>query len=252
VLKDLRNVDGLSTDQELEYDLSVEGSAERLKVTLVWTDPPASASTGTGFAAINDLDLEVESPGGEVFKGNVFSGGVSVPGGSKDDRNNVEQVHLNAPEQGAWTVRVRAAAVNEGTQGFALIATGQVTAEPLPLQIELPDGAPGSVNSCESISFAVEITPGLEIVVPGSPALHYRYDGGAFQTVPLTAEGGDLYTATLPPASCDDAPEFYLSAEGDGGTVVTEPADAPTTVYSATVTMTSVADDFEADRGWTV
>ena len=251
VLEDLRNVDGLSTDQELEYDLAVEGSDEKLKVTLVWTDPPASASTGSGFAAINDLDLEVESSDGELFKGNVFSGGVSVPGGSKDDRNNVEQVHLDAPGPGIWTVRVRAAAVNEGTQGFALVATGQVIAELPPLRIELPEGAPRSLTPCESVSFAVEITPGLETVVPGSPALHYRYHGGNFQTVPLTAEGGELYTATLPPASCDDAPEFYLSAEGDAGTVVTQPPDAPATVYSAPVAITSFADNFEADRGWT-
>ncbi|NIP86544.1 MAG: hypothetical protein GTO03_13640, partial [Planctomycetales bacterium] len=65
--------------------------------------------TGSGFAAVNDLDLEVESPGGEVYKGNVFSGGVSVTGGSKDDRNNVEQVHLDSPELGIWRVRVWAA-----------------------------------------------------------------------------------------------------------------------------------------------
>ncbi|HUU81993.1 MAG TPA: S8 family serine peptidase [Phycisphaerae bacterium] len=124
VLEDLRNAGGLSTAEQLEYRLTVLGSGERLKVTLVWTDPPASASTGTGFAAVNDLDLEVESPVGEVFKGNVFSGGVSVTGGTKDDRNNVEQVHLDAPDTGIWQVRVLGAAVNQDTQGFALVATG--------------------------------------------------------------------------------------------------------------------------------
>ena len=116
--------DGLSTGEVLEYRVTVADSSEKLKVTLVWTDPPASASTGSGFAAINDLDLKVESPGGELYRGNVFAGGVSVTGGSKDDRNNVEQAHLDSPEPGIWRVRVRAAAVNQDTQGFALMATG--------------------------------------------------------------------------------------------------------------------------------
>ena len=92
---------------------------------MVFTDP--AASSGTNFAAINDLDLEVVSPGGSLYKGNVFSGGVSVTGGSKDDRNNVEQVHLDFPELGTWTVRVNGVAVNVGTQGYALVVTGEIT-----------------------------------------------------------------------------------------------------------------------------
>jgi hypothetical protein len=124
LLEDVRNVDGLSTEEAIAYDLTVDGSAEKLKVTLVWTDAPAAA--GTSFAAVNDLDLEVEAPGGELYLGNVFSGGVSVTGGAKDDRNNVEQVHIESPETGLWQVRVVAAAVNEGTQGYALVATGDV------------------------------------------------------------------------------------------------------------------------------
>jgi hypothetical protein len=124
VLEDVRNLDGLSTEEAITYDLTVDGSTARLKVTLVWTDPPAAA--GASFAAVNDLDLEVEAPSGDLYLGNVFSGGVSVTGGAKDDRNNVEQVHIASPEAGLWQVRVVAAAVNEGTQGYALVASGDV------------------------------------------------------------------------------------------------------------------------------
>jgi hypothetical protein len=121
---DVRNASGISTSDVVEYPVEVTGSAEQLRVTMTFTDP--AGASGTSFAAVNDLDLEVVSPGGTVYKGNVFSGGVSVTGGSKDDRNNLEQVHLNSPAAGEWTVRVRGAAVNVGLQGYALVVSGQV------------------------------------------------------------------------------------------------------------------------------
>lgn len=253
VFDDVRNADGLSTSDFVEYPLEVQ-SGQKLKVTLVFTDVPASASTGGGFAAVNDLDLEVVSPGGQTYRGNVFSGGQSTTGGSPDIRNNVEQVHLNSPQIGSWTVRVRATAVNSGTQGYALLATGDVIPEEPALRITLPNEAPEYISSHQPTDFAVVIEDAAETLVGGSPTLHYRYDGGAFQTASLTAEGGTLYTASLPPADCDDSPEFYVSAQGDGGTTVTNPRSAPAQIYSADVLDESIYldDNFETDTGWTV
>jgi len=125
VLEDVRNAAGLSTGEIVSYDFEVDDTAPKLKVTLVWTDPPAAA--GASFAAVNDLDLEVVSPGGDLYLGNVFSGGVSVTGGGKDDRNNVEQVHVAFPEIGVWQVHVAAAAVNQGAQGYAIVVTGSLS-----------------------------------------------------------------------------------------------------------------------------
>ena len=124
VTRDVRNASGLSTGQSAEFPVDVLGSGEQLRVTVVWTDPPATA--GASFAAVNDLDLEVVSPSGTLYRGNVFSGGVSTPGGAKDDRNNVEQVHVSNPEVGQWTVRVVGAAVNQGAQGYAAVVSGDV------------------------------------------------------------------------------------------------------------------------------
>ena len=128
VLDDIRNVDGLSTGQVATYNVNVNGSGEDLRITAVWTDVAATA--GTAFASVNDLDLEVLTPGGILILGNVFSGGFSSTGGTKDDRNNVEQVHIDTPEIGSWTVRIRGAAVNSGTQGYSIIASGNIQLAP--------------------------------------------------------------------------------------------------------------------------
>jgi hypothetical protein len=83
---------------------------------------------------VNDLDLEVVTPGGALYRGNVFSGGVSITGGTADDRNNVEQVLLpaGAVQNGTYTVRVIPRTVAVGPQPYALIVTGDVSDAALP------------------------------------------------------------------------------------------------------------------------
>ncbi|MBI4169814.1 MAG: S8 family serine peptidase [Acidobacteria bacterium] len=102
------------------------------KATLVWTEPPVSPTSGQAW--VNDLDLEVVTPGGALYRGNVFSGGVSTTGGTADDRNNVEQVLLpgGAVEGGSYTLRVVPRNVAVGPQPYALMVTGDVSSGPLP------------------------------------------------------------------------------------------------------------------------
>lgn len=131
LVADIRNdsAESLNTSDVHEMEFEVVASGPKLKVTLVYTDVPAAPSAA--YVPVNDLDLEVESPSGLIYKGNVFAGGLSVTGGSADVLNNVEQVHLDAPETGVWTLRVLGTAVNEETQGFAAVITGAVS-EPAP------------------------------------------------------------------------------------------------------------------------
>lgn len=123
---DIRNADGLTTGQSLTYQVEVTDPSEPLKATLVWTEKEAALSANPAF--INDLNLVVGAPGGVTYLGNDFAGGQSTTGGSADFRNNVEQVLLNAPVLGVYTVSVDAEAVNTvDPQGFALVVTGGVT-----------------------------------------------------------------------------------------------------------------------------
>ena len=79
-----------------------------LRVTLAWTDAPGN-SFGNAFN--NDLDLTI-TVGGNIYKGNVFSGAFSTTGGNADPRNNVESVFLPAGLTGNVAVTVTAANIN--------------------------------------------------------------------------------------------------------------------------------------------
>ncbi len=106
----------LSTVGEMRNFIgTVPDPARPVRVSLVWTDPPGAADP----ALVNDLDLEV-SVGGNKYRGNVFSGGTSVTGGSADVRNNVENVFLPAGISGPVTIRVIAKTLNgDGILGNA-------------------------------------------------------------------------------------------------------------------------------------
>ena len=70
-MADVRNVDGLTTGQQAEHPLRVLDGTETLKITVAWTEPPAELLAAA--ATINDLDLEVVSPGGTLYRGNFIS-----------------------------------------------------------------------------------------------------------------------------------------------------------------------------------
>lgn len=105
-----------ASGQTFQVTGSVSSTAQPLRVSLAWTDAPGPT---TGAPYVNNLDLEV-TIGGTTYKGNVFSGGNSVAGGSADPRNNFESVFLPAGTSGNFTVTVRATNIaGDGVPGNA-------------------------------------------------------------------------------------------------------------------------------------
>ena len=95
----------------------VADSTKPVRITLVWTDPPGVSDP----ALVNNLDLQV-NVNGNLYRGNVFSGGVSIPGGSADTVNNVENIFLPAgvPAGAFFSVGVSAVTLNgDGALGNA-------------------------------------------------------------------------------------------------------------------------------------
>jgi len=129
IVEDVRNAapEALETAESSTTDFYVNPCSLRLRVTLAYHDAPAEVNAA--LTPVNNLDLVVTSPSGVVYRGNFFDEGFSIPGGTADALNNLEQVHINSPEFGVWHAQVIATAVQAGPQGFALVVTGGV--EPL-------------------------------------------------------------------------------------------------------------------------
>jgi hypothetical protein len=127
VVHDVRNAssEALSTGGSWMQRFRINSGSMPVEATLVWHDAPAAVNAAS--AAINNLNLSVATSAADVFLGNNFNNGASRSGGSPDAINNTEQVLLTSPSPGIAVLRVSAAAVNVGTQGFAVCLTGDVT-----------------------------------------------------------------------------------------------------------------------------
>ncbi|KUG02886.1 hypothetical protein ASZ90_019734 [hydrocarbon metagenome] len=110
--------DGISLKQgeAQNYSVVIKSSTQPFKATLAWTDPPAAA--GSSSALVNNLDLIVEGPGGQIYYGNDF-----LSRGQADKINNIEQVYIPSPQPGTYTVKIRASNFGQGygLQKYALV-----------------------------------------------------------------------------------------------------------------------------------
>ncbi|HEX9708824.1 MAG TPA: S8 family serine peptidase [Candidatus Thermoplasmatota archaeon] len=115
----------LATDDEWVYTFAVADTLEPFAVTLAWTDEPAAA--GANPILVNNLDLYVVDPNGDVLYGNSMTdAGVSIKNGAADTLNNVEKVKVAQPARGYYEVHVSAKNVPVGTQDFALAVRGTI------------------------------------------------------------------------------------------------------------------------------
>ena len=127
IVRDVRNssLDALSTGDEDELIVTNNDIAVPMRVTLVWHDAPAAPNSS--FTPVNNLDLEVVMPGGQVIFGNNIVNGQSTFDATTDELNNVEMVMLPAALEGDYTIKIHGTGVNQGPQGYALVVTGAVT-----------------------------------------------------------------------------------------------------------------------------
>lgn len=122
------------------------------------------------------------------------------------------------------------------------------------LRFEWVDEPPTTIPPGVSSGFTVRIVSVGETVDPSSAQLFARVDDAPFAAINLTPLGDDLFAVALPAVPCQATLEYYLSAAGNGGTVVTEPLNAPasTLLSTAVIRSTLFEDDFETDQGWDI
>ena len=102
----------------------VDPADTELRVTLAWDDPPGTPNVSP--VLVNDLDLRVLDASGTVHHpwtldpANPLDPAVQT---GRDDRNNIEQVTLDAPAPGTYLVEVTGTRIAEGpVQPFGIAA----------------------------------------------------------------------------------------------------------------------------------
>jgi len=107
--------DSIQTNVQKKYCFQTPKGQVK-KITLVWTDYPASPSAQ--FTLVNNLDLAVVLPNGKVKMGN------NADSGYGDEINVVEQVILDRPETHIQII-VKGVNVPHGPQPYSLVVSGE-------------------------------------------------------------------------------------------------------------------------------
>lgn len=145
----INETDILTNLQTRNYLVAVPpGSTDPLKITMAYADP--MGSPGATRTRINDLTLRVTSPSGTVYWGNVglgVGGGMwSTAGGAANIVDTVENVFIQNPEVGTWTIAVIASELNQDARpetpgvtdaDYAMVASGVVPAAPTPVNVSV-------------------------------------------------------------------------------------------------------------------
>src|SRR6266511_106551 len=108
----VNETDLLTVGQRRTYQVTVSGT-QPLRATMVYTDPMGSPSAAR--ARVNDLTLRVVAPNGTVFWGNngLLAGNWSTSGGIRNRIDTVENVFVQRPAAGTWTIQVLADEINQ-------------------------------------------------------------------------------------------------------------------------------------------
>jgi hypothetical protein len=105
------------------HTISVPPSTAQLKIMLYWNDPAASLLSSK--ALVNDLDLSVTSPSSTIHLPKILdttaTGMLNIATTGADHLNNMEQVVINNPVSGSYTVNITAAVAQNPTQEYYIV-----------------------------------------------------------------------------------------------------------------------------------
>ncbi|MEO0080342.1 MAG: S8 family serine peptidase, partial [candidate division WOR-3 bacterium] len=159
---------GLATGYFHEFQFELN-RREPLTVVLAWTD--TAAAPAAAIALVNDLNLELQSPDNNRYRGNQLLMGQSLPNPPNWDERNVEEVcHLRQPITGRWTARVYARNVFTPLQSYALVVKGGIAGLPPAGTPSSPFGSRHTSRSCGSCQVVTSARP-LRLHIPAGAGL---------------------------------------------------------------------------------
>jgi len=120
----------LADGEYIEFE-ALGSTNDVLKVTIAWTDPPGAEQPweldSTNLVLVNDLDLRIIAPDGATNLPWVLDATNPANAATKDDNScdNVEQVLIDSPSNGWYTIRVAHKEVlSNGVQDVSIVITG--------------------------------------------------------------------------------------------------------------------------------
>jgi hypothetical protein len=129
----VNETDLLQNLQTKQYRVYVAAGTSEFKATLAYSD--YWGTTSSTVHRINAVTLKVTTPGGTIYYGNnglIGTSNYSTAGGSENLTDNIQNVFLQNPSAGVYTIEVRAAAVNQDGHAesaemdvdYSLVASG--------------------------------------------------------------------------------------------------------------------------------
>ncbi len=110
----------LISGQTNSHTITLPTNAKNLKITLVWNDLPAAINSN--ISLVNDLDIEVISADNTTFLPWILNPDIpdqpAVRG--KDKINNIEQVTVENPASGSYTINVIGSYVSNASQEYSI------------------------------------------------------------------------------------------------------------------------------------
>lgn len=225
-------ISSIINGSENTHNITVPTNTAQLKVMLYWNDPAASPLSAKTL--VNDLDLEVIDPSSSTILPNILDtangnlSNVSVNG--VDHINNSEQVVINNPAAGNYTIKVKGTAITQNPSQEYFVAYDPV---PVQLKITAPAGGETLAPSTNPYDLA-KINWEAYGFTSGTATIELSLDGGSTWS---TIESGvnvnrAIYTWYVPNVTTSQA-LVRITKDGTGETTTSNLFTiAPTPVVS--------------------
>lgn len=205
ILEDNRYiVNSISNGNSADITVTVPATAIRLQVMLTWNDPAGTANANP--ALVNNLDLTVINGATTSLPWILDPANPGVPATKATDNvSNIEQVTIDFPAPGTYTIRVAGASIAVGPQQYAVTWTVD---EPS-IEMIFPNGAESfNPGIAETITWDQK-------GITGNQTVEYSLNNGtSWTTISNTVAANITRLSWTPPAGANTSTALVRVTSG--------------------------------------
>jgi hypothetical protein len=194
--------DQVAVHETDHHAFNVPGGTSSLRVSLAWMDPAAAPMSDPTL--VNDLDITLTSPSSTVYHPYILNpSSPSNPATTGADHiNNSEQIVVEDPEEGQWTINICSTDLPDGPQSYSVAASlpiltgyGTVNGTVTDASTSLPIGGVLVENLSGLQSTTTNPSGEYELFLPASTlTLQYSAFGYVTDTEVVTVPDGGTVT----------------------------------------------------------